>query len=74
MNKEVKHIYMIGIGGISMSGIAEILKTWGYEVSGSDRIESNQMCIRDRYGNLWWCHHDLESVCRLQLLFLLQSL
>ena len=31
---------MIGIGGISMSGIADILHSWGYNVSGSDRAES----------------------------------
>ena len=30
------HIHMIGIGGISMSGLAEILKFKGYIVSGSD--------------------------------------
>ena len=36
-----KNIYMIGIGGISMSGIADILKSWGYKVSGSDRQESD---------------------------------
>lgn len=36
-----KHIYMIGIGGISMSGIADILVNMGYKVSGSDRISSS---------------------------------
>jgi len=35
-----KKIYMMGIGGISMSGIADILVNMGYEVSGSDRDES----------------------------------
>ena len=35
------HIYMMGIGGISMSGIADILINMGYKVSGSDRCESN---------------------------------
>ena len=40
--KDYKHIYMIGIGGISMSGIAEILKHWNYEVSGSDSTRSGQ--------------------------------
>ena len=34
--KDVKKIYMIGIGGVSMSGIALILQKWGYEVLGSD--------------------------------------
>ena len=32
----VKHIHFIGIGGAGMGGIAEVLKTLGYEVSGSD--------------------------------------
>ncbi len=40
--KKFKHIYMIGIGGISMSGIAEILVKWGYNVSGSDSSKSGQ--------------------------------
>lgn len=31
-----KHVHFIGIGGISMSGIAEILLNKGYNVSGSD--------------------------------------
>lgn len=35
-----KHIYMMGIGGISMSGIADILVNMGYVVSGSDREDS----------------------------------
>src|SRR6202020_3572122 len=31
-----QRIHFIGIGGIGMSGIAEILLTMGYSVSGSD--------------------------------------
>ena len=31
-----KHIYFMGIGGIGMSGIAEILLDFGYRISGSD--------------------------------------
>ncbi|MBQ6991953.1 MAG: UDP-N-acetylmuramate--L-alanine ligase [Clostridia bacterium] len=34
--KKYKHIHMLGIGGISMSGIAEILHHWGFFVTGSD--------------------------------------
>ncbi len=40
--KKYKNIYMVGIGGISMSGIAEILVKWGYNVSGSDWAKSSQ--------------------------------
>lgn len=34
------HIYFIGIGGISMSGLAEILLSEGFRISGSDRTPS----------------------------------
>lgn len=34
------HVHFIGIGGISMSGFAELLHSAGFTVSGSDRTES----------------------------------
>lgn len=34
-------IHMIGIGGVSMSGLAEILKNKGYQVTGSDINKSH---------------------------------
>ena len=49
MNK--KHVYMIGIGGISMSGIAEILVNYGYTVSGSD-ISENEMVEKLRENGI----------------------
>jgi UDP-N-acetylmuramate--alanine ligase len=36
MKHAVKHIHFVGIGGAGMSGIAEVLLTLGYQVSGSD--------------------------------------
>lgn len=38
--KKPIHIHFIGIGGISMSGLAEILLQEGFIISGSDRKES----------------------------------
>ena len=38
--KNPGRIHFIGIGGISMSGLAEILLEWGFTVSGSDSRES----------------------------------
>ena len=35
-----EHIHFIGIGGISMSGLAEVLLQKGFTVSGSDASES----------------------------------
>jgi UDP-N-acetylmuramate--alanine ligase len=42
MFRNSKKMHFIGIGGIGMSGIAEILINLGYEVSGSDLAESDQ--------------------------------
>lgn len=39
-NKKI-HIHFIGIGGISMSGLAELLLSKGFTVSGSDMKEGN---------------------------------
>ena len=39
-SKKPIHIHFIGIGGISMSGLAEILLEEGFTVSGSDAKES----------------------------------
>lgn len=36
MYRKTKHIHFVGIGGIGMSGIAELLLSLGYKVSGSD--------------------------------------
>jgi len=41
MFKKIKHIHFVGIGGIGMSGIAEVLLNLGYKVSGSDLRESD---------------------------------
>jgi len=40
MKHAVKHIHFVGIGGSGMSGIAEVLRNLGYEVSGSDLSDS----------------------------------
>ena len=37
---KIQHIHFVGIGGIGMSGIAEVLANLGYQVSGSDLKES----------------------------------
>ncbi len=42
MFRKSKKMHFIGVGGIGMSGIAEILINMGYEVSGSDLNESEQ--------------------------------
>ena len=44
------HVHFIGIGGISMSGLAEILLQEGFTVSGSDMKESEITAILTNLG------------------------
>jgi len=37
---KIQHVHFVGIGGIGMSGIAEVLLNLGYQISGSDLKES----------------------------------
>ncbi|MEA1970585.1 MAG: UDP-N-acetylmuramate--L-alanine ligase [Thermodesulfobacteriota bacterium] len=41
MYRRIKHIHFVGIGGIGMSGIAEVLLNLGYTISGSDLERSD---------------------------------
>ena len=45
MKHAVKHIHFVGIGGVGMCGIAEVLLNLGYAVSGSD-LASNAVTQR----------------------------
>ena len=40
MYGKIKKLHFVGIGGIGMSGIAEVLLNLGYQVSGSDLASS----------------------------------
>ena len=44
------HIYFIGIGGISMSGLAEVLLEMGFSVSGSDAKPSSLTHMLEQKG------------------------
>lgn len=51
MLERIKRIHMVGIGGIGMSGIAELLHSLGYEVNGSDLVAS-QAVVRLRAAGI----------------------
>lgn len=58
MKHIVKNIHFIGIGGVGMSGIAEVLLTQGYKVSGSDKEESlTTKRLRDMGAKIFCGHH-----------------
>lgn len=62
MNSKIKSIYMVGIGGSGMSGIAEILLNLGYEVHGSDIMESHTIHRLRKLGAIISIGHQAENL------------
>ena len=60
--RKYKNIHMIGIGGVSMSGIAAILKNWGINVTGSDSSDSETVQNLIKKGIKVTIGHDLNSL------------
>ena len=60
--RRYKNIHMIGIGGVSMSGIAAILKNWGINVTGSDSSDSETVQNLIKKGIKVTIGHDLNSL------------
>ncbi len=57
-----QHVHFIGIGGIGMSGIAEVLLTLGYQVSGSDLKASPITARLAKLGATIHIGHQAENV------------
>jgi UDP-N-acetylmuramate--alanine ligase len=57
-----RKIHFVGVGGIGMSGIAELLANLGYEVTGSDARRSEVTDRLERLGVRVWAGHDADHV------------
>lgn len=62
IKNENKKVHFIGIGGISMSGLAEILLERGYKVSGSDMNESSMTNKLSKMGAEIYIGHKGENI------------
>src|SRR5262245_65448773 len=62
MFKRYRHIHFIGIGGIGMSGIAEILLNLGYAVTGSDQRRSETVERLEQMGAKVLIGHQAANV------------
>lgn len=60
MYNKIKRIHFIGIGGIGMSGIAELLSSHGYLVSGSDQSASETVRRLEGLGIRIQLGHDAK--------------
>lgn len=59
---KTKHIHMVGIGGIGMSGMAEILIHRGYKVTGSDGALSDTTRRLEELGATIFEGHTAENI------------
>jgi UDP-N-acetylmuramate--alanine ligase len=62
MYRKKYHIHFVGIGGIGMSGIAELLLNLGYKVSGSDVKLSDITKRLQRLGGTIFKDHAAEQI------------
>ena len=60
--REIGPIHFVGIGGIGMSGIAEVLNNLGYSVQGSDAVDSGNVARLRQHGVKVTVGHQAENV------------
>lgn len=58
----IKHVHFVGIGGVGMAGIAEVLLRQGYAVSGSDLSENTLTQWLKVMGAVIYRGHDAKNI------------
>src|SRR5918992_618660 len=62
MFRRIQHVHFVGVGGIGMSGIAEVLLNMGFRVSGSDLRRSDVTARLEQLGAKIYEGHAAENV------------
>lgn len=62
MKHKVKNIHFVGIGGIGMSGIAEVLINLGFKVSGSDLVRNATTKRLESFGATLYQSHAADNL------------
>jgi UDP-N-acetylmuramate--alanine ligase len=62
MFRSIKKLHFVGIGGIGMSGIAEILIDQGFTITGSDRAASDNTERLERMGAHVYIGHEATNI------------
>ena len=66
--RRIKRVHFVGIGGTGMNGIAEVLVNQGFDVSGSDLLESRATRRLRKMGVRMCIGHDAGNVDRVDVL------
>ena len=62
-------IHFIGIGGIGMSGLAQVMKTMGFKIQGSDQSKNKSTSDCSKAGIKNFMGHAKKNI-KIQLLWL----
>ena len=62
MKNKIKKIHFVGIGGSGMSGIAEVMHTLGFTVTGSDTTESTSVKYLKKIGIKIFNKHTASNI------------
>ncbi len=62
MFKRYRHIHFVGIGGVGMSGIAEVLLNMGYRITGSDVKRGETVERLEQLGAKVFIGHDAANI------------
>lgn len=65
--RRIKNIHFIGIGGVGMSGIAEVFHNLGYVISGSDITESAMVKHLRKLGIKIYIGHKQENIDKVHV-------
>ena len=66
--KNIKNIHLVGIGGIGMSGIAEIMKNLGYSITGSDQASNSNVKRLKKNGIKIFLGHKPSNISNASLI------
>ena len=62
LHQQIGLIHFVGIGGVGMSGIAEVLVNLGYQVQGSDAIDNSTVQRLRKIGVKIFIGHEADNV------------
>ena len=62
-------IHFVGIGGIGMSGIAEVMSSLGYNIQGSDQSDGQNIKRLKKSGIKIFLGHNQNNICTRRVSF-----
>lgn len=65
--RRIRKVHFVGIGGAGMSGIADVMNTLGYEITGSDRAENSVTRGLQQSGVTVFNNHAAEHVANVDV-------